>query len=239
MMTCVQRHYRRLLQRRALAFTLVSFATVFSASATTFSGNATLDSDYIWRGSSQTLGKPAIQAGLKAALDSGLYGAWSGSSVNFGPAVNASSELDLIAGWNHDLSQDWNYDINLTHYLYPGSSKPLNWTELGMMLSWQNTVWLQTAVSNQVFATSYTGRFVQLGARYPFNDTVRFEIAVEHYVLPRRYAHDYSDALASVIWSLNKTITVRLSGHHADNGAKRLFPGQASSRLDLALQASF
>ena len=239
MLTCVRQHNRRVLQRHALDYTVVSLATVFSASATTFSGNATLDSDYIWRGSSQTLGNPAIQAGLKAALNSGLYGAWSGSSVNFGPSTNASSEIDLIAGWNHDLSQDWNYDINLTHYLYPGSSKPLHWTELGMTLSWQTTVWLQTAVSNHVFATSYPGRFFQLGARYPVNDDIRFEIALEHYVLPFHYAHDYSDAVASIIWSLNKTITLRLSSHHADNAAKRLFPGQASSRLDLALQANF
>lgn len=38
----------------------------------TFSGNAALTSDYVWRGSSQTREDPAAQAGVTITHDAGL-----------------------------------------------------------------------------------------------------------------------------------------------------------------------
>ncbi|MBU9387430.1 TorF family putative porin [Burkholderia multivorans] len=44
-----------------------------SMAAAQLTGNVSLTSDYVWRGSSQTREKPAVQAGVKYAHDSGFY----------------------------------------------------------------------------------------------------------------------------------------------------------------------
>lgn len=44
------------------------------AKAADLSGNATLTTDYVWRGSTQTQGDPAAQAGIRIAGASGFYG---------------------------------------------------------------------------------------------------------------------------------------------------------------------
>lgn len=225
--------------RTAWAGVMLCCVTPLATAAVTFNGNATLTNDYIWRGSSQTQGHAATQAGLKAALDYGSYVAWSGSSVYFGHQSSARTELDLIAGWSHNWSQRWNSDINLTRYTYPGSTTPLNWNEWGVTWSWNNTLWLQAANANHVFASRFNGTFAQLGFRYPLSDGLRFEVAAEHYWLPHAYAEDYSDELASVVWSFNQTVALRLTGHLSDHAAKQLYGNQARSRLEIALQATF
>ena len=74
------------LTRCALPFQAAAAALVFSGAALaqtapasapasnfTVSGNATLATDYVWRGLSQTWGKPALQATLEVAHSSGFY----------------------------------------------------------------------------------------------------------------------------------------------------------------------
>src|SRR5688572_20874605 len=72
-----------------------------------FSGSATLVSDYTFRGISQTLENPAIQAGITASGPAGLYlGTW-GSSLNFGEAASAdraSAEVDVFGGLAQSLA---------------------------------------------------------------------------------------------------------------------------------------
>ena len=80
------------------------------ANAATLSGNATLTSDYVWRGTTQTQGDAAVQAGFKLAGDSGFYGSIWGSNVEFAPETHASSELDFTVGWgrqSHRRSAPW------------------------------------------------------------------------------------------------------------------------------------
>ena len=63
------------------AVVLLASASIAQAEIT---GNASVVSDYNWRGITQTAGDPAIQGGIDYAHDSGFYaGAW-GSNVDFG-----------------------------------------------------------------------------------------------------------------------------------------------------------
>ncbi|TGV64690.1 hypothetical protein EN803_33645, partial [Mesorhizobium sp. M2D.F.Ca.ET.160.01.1.1] len=68
------------------------------------SGSAALTSDYVWRGSSQSEGDPAVQAGAKIAIASGWYASVWGSTVSFKPDNGARSEFDLVAGWSGALA---------------------------------------------------------------------------------------------------------------------------------------
>lgn len=102
-------------------------ATACTAHAATFNGSGALTTDYIWRGTTQTQGDPAVQAGFKATAENGLYGSIWGSNVEFAPETKASSEIDVTVGWGSTLTDDWALDVNLTHYRYPSTTVDLNW----------------------------------------------------------------------------------------------------------------
>ncbi|KAG0750580.1 hypothetical protein G6F24_015099 [Rhizopus arrhizus] len=85
----------------AIVAALAGLLAIGSAQAQVqVSGSAALTSDYVWRGSSQSAGDPAVQAGAKAAIASGWYASVWGSNVSFRPDNGARSEFDLVAGWS-------------------------------------------------------------------------------------------------------------------------------------------
>ncbi len=203
------------------------------------SGNMAVTSDYVWRGSSQTADDPAVQAGAKLALPSGLYASVWGSNVSFTPDIGARSEFDLVAGWSGAVAQDWSLDANLTRYLYPGTGRALDWTELGATLSWKQRAWLQLAHSSDALAGGHRGTYAQLGGRLPLNERFRLEAAVGHYWLADAQGPDYLHGQLSAIATLAPTWELRATVHDTDNAARRLFPGNAGGRWELALQGSF
>ena len=82
------------------------------------SGNATVTSEYFWRGQDQNSNAAAFQGGLDLAHEAGLYvGVWS-SPVNFGDG--ASSEVDYYGGYAAELA-GIGIDIGMISYQYPGS----------------------------------------------------------------------------------------------------------------------
>ncbi|WP_240096293.1 TorF family putative porin [Thermomonas flagellata] len=91
------------------------------------SGSIAVTSDYIYRGITQTNAKPAVQAGMEYAADSGLYlGAW-GSSISWlsdlstpTAPISSSVELDAYGGWRGKLSEALSVDVGLAYYGYPG-----------------------------------------------------------------------------------------------------------------------
>ncbi len=95
----------------------------------TFTANAGLFSEYIFRGISQTAGKPAVQGGFDWAHSNGFYlGTW-GSNISwledFGAYTRSSLEWDFYGGYkaNFPGSEDWSYDVG-THLLsLPGQSQ--------------------------------------------------------------------------------------------------------------------
>jgi len=81
-------------------------------------GSAALVSDYRFRGFSQTQQDAAVQAGITATHESGVYvGTW-GSSVNFANS-SIASEIDLFAGWSGAVAEGVTLDVGLLYYLYP------------------------------------------------------------------------------------------------------------------------
>jgi uncharacterized protein (TIGR02001 family) len=91
------------------------------ASPHSFSANASLVSDYRFRGISQTFRRPAIQLGFDYAHSSGLYlGNWN-SNVSEGAGFPAANlEMDFFGGWKKSWG-DWGVDLGAIYYYYPGS----------------------------------------------------------------------------------------------------------------------
>ena len=113
------------------------------------SGSATAASQYVFRGLTQTDGKPAIQGGLDLSHRSGFYLSLALSNItwftdqNAGLASNPASlgspgrvgpplyspngvnsagvELDVFCGRKWAFAKDWTLDLGLYRYLYPGN----------------------------------------------------------------------------------------------------------------------
>jgi uncharacterized protein (TIGR02001 family) len=95
-----------------------------------FSANVSLTTNYLFRGMSQTGGKPALQGGFDYANPNGFYaGVW-GSNISWisdfsaGATSSASIELDTYAGYSSSFATDFTYDVGFLRYNYPGTYAP-------------------------------------------------------------------------------------------------------------------
>jgi uncharacterized protein (TIGR02001 family) len=212
------------------------------ASAATLSGNAALTSDYVWRGTTQTQGDAAVQAGFKLAGDSGFYGSVWGSNVEFAPDTHASSELDFTVGWGGALSDKVALDVNLLRYQYPSTTVDLNWTELNGTLTYDSNYWLSVGYSTEALGGEEDGLYTQVGARFPINDVFRLEGAVGYYYLDgySAAADSYLHGQLSAVWAVKAPLELRVTAHATDSNAEDIFGDEfAGNRIEAALQASF
>lgn len=114
----------------AAAISLSPFAAFAEESSNplpgTFSGNIALTNNYIFRGVTQTAHDAAIQGGLDWDTGMGLhFGTWA-SSLDFQDGGQATTELDLYAGYGGKID-NFSYDVGFTYYWYPGAAKVTNY----------------------------------------------------------------------------------------------------------------
>lgn len=226
----------------AIAGFVLSGLAFSNAHAAGLTGNAALTSDYVWRGSTQTQGDPAVQAGFKLSGDSGLYASVRASSVKFAPGTGASSEFDFSAGWGKNISENWALDANLLRYQYPGANVDLNWTELNGTLTYRGNYWLSLGYSNEAMGYDASGTYALVGAKFPLGERFRIEADAAHYFLNDAVVakNGYSHGWVSAVWTLKAPLELRLTGHFTDANAEAIFgDNYASSRFEAALQTSF
>lgn len=112
----------------AFAFSGIAASETFNGPAGEFdvSMTATLASDYIWRGQSQTAGNGAVQGSLDVAHETGLYaGVWASNVDDFAfPGNNggANMEVDYYFGYGGSITDDITYDLSWATYTYPEAS---------------------------------------------------------------------------------------------------------------------
>ena len=86
-----------------LKLTLIGLALVFVstfANAVSVSGNAAIQTDYIWRGMTQNGGENSVNVGLDVDFENGFYvGTW-GATVGVG---NSNLELDYYGGYTFEM----------------------------------------------------------------------------------------------------------------------------------------
>jgi uncharacterized protein (TIGR02001 family) len=94
----------------------------------TFPGAVSLVSDYIFRGQSQSWGKPSLQVFVEADHKSGFYAGFSAESVSDKWLPGANLEADYFAGFRNTLpgaASIISFDVGAIYYTYPGG----NWDE--------------------------------------------------------------------------------------------------------------
>ena len=88
----------------------------------TFPASISFVSDYIFRGQSQTWGKPAAQMNIEADHKSGLYAGFFASNVSDQWLPGANLETDLYAGFRSVIpTTEIAYDVGAIYYIYPSA----------------------------------------------------------------------------------------------------------------------
>lgn len=142
------------------------------------SGNATVVTDYSFRGVSQTDRGFAIQGGFDWAHESGFYlGLW-GSPVHFGDAY---LEGDFYGGYANSVG-DFSYDVNVIGYVYPQFSEA-NYVEFVAKGNY-DFGFMSTNVglvgSPDYYGTLGTGFYVPFGFAVPIPEDIKyFDISVD------------------------------------------------------------
>jgi uncharacterized protein (TIGR02001 family) len=153
----------------------------------TLTANVGLFSQYIFRGISQTAGQPAVQGGFDYAHTNGFYlGTWASNISwleDFGQYNRSSLEWDFYGGFKQNFpgSEDWNYDVGLYYYYYPGRRNPgaynANTFEMYGAIGWK---WLSAKASynfENYFGAEPTGQktngtwYFDFSAAYPFGES--------------------------------------------------------------------
>ena len=145
-----------------------------------FSGSAAVTSDYRFRGMTQTLSDPAVQAGFTLSHSSGLYAALWGSNVNFGSS-DPHLELDPSIGYTTALALSPTFkptlDVGVVEYNYPSATSDFNWTEFYAKLIFADVLVKGSSLLTNV---NYTNDWAAVGGNSwnfnvgystPFGDT--------------------------------------------------------------------
>ncbi len=122
----------------ALMSSVPAFAQDEPAGPVTVSGSVALVSDYRFRGVSQSDRGMAVQGGITATHESGLYaGTWASSLGGWGRFGGSNMELDLFAGYAVPLGENATLDVGLTWYMYPSGADKTDFAEPYVKLSSQ------------------------------------------------------------------------------------------------------
>lgn len=96
--------------------------------------NIAIVNNFVYRGISQTGGKPAVQGGFdyeRGGFYAGVFGSSSSFYTNLAKetggaagAANSSVELDTYLGYKSAFAGDFNYDVGFLRYNFPGDVAP-------------------------------------------------------------------------------------------------------------------
>jgi len=150
-------------------------------------GNAGLFSQYIFRGLTQTGGRPAFQGGADYAHSSGVYmGTWM-SNVSWlqdaGVYKESSLEWDFYGGYKGTLAGDLGYDVGLLKYYYPGQRLGTTADTLeaygGLSWKWISAKFSYSLTDKTFGVLNSSGTYyLDITATYPLSDTLSL---VGHY----------------------------------------------------------
>lgn len=168
-------------------------------------GGASLLSDYVWRGVSQTQQNPALQAEINLEHRSGLYAGLWASSIDFTASGEDNDgiryELDGYLGWAGELRPGLDLDVVLTRAAYPGARRGFDYdyTELEASLGFGGHYHAGLAYSPDIFGLGGKGYYWTLGGEWPLGESgFGLKAQVGHYDLQDAAGDSYNDYLLAV-----------------------------------------
>lgn len=151
-----------------------------AAAQGSWTANASLTSDYTWRGVSLSNGDPAIQGGFDYANGALYAGVWA-STIDFGDASDAELEVSYFAGLRGLLENGVSWDLMATYFAYPGTDESglEGWAlSAGLGYSFENGLWVGT---EGAFSPGERSVYSSFEAGYALNPTLSMDAAIGSY----------------------------------------------------------
>jgi len=177
----------------------------------TFSGNATLVSDYRFRGLSFSDQDPAIQGSFNVNHSSGFYvGTWASSIENF---QGSELELDIYGGYTNTVD-GLTYNVGLYAYTFPGATGATDYLEAFGSLGGNVGPVGWTVGSNYTFSNDATGNndniYAYLYTSTPIKDT-KFSFNANIGYEDGAFGNNKVDWLVGLTYNFNNTYSLGLS----------------------------
>jgi uncharacterized protein (TIGR02001 family) len=163
-----------------------------------FGAGLTLASDYIWRGISQTQGAAAIQGSVDVTLPSGLYAYVWGSNVDYtqdGQVDDGSShEINASIGFARTLADDWDIDLQLVRYMFPGlvGGQSYDYGEFIGRLSYDERFHVALAFTDNVDNTGSGSVYYEAGTSFDYHQNLSLLVSYGFFDLDSAYDASYS-----------------------------------------------
>jgi len=152
---------------------LLSAAFVTPAAADGLSASAAATTNYLFRGITQTLDKPTVQASIGYDFGNGFsVGAW-GSGIDFGDG-KSSLETDYYANYETTL-EDLDITLGAIYYAYPTSSSAWDYDYFEASIAVSHDFGPFSATGSVYYSPRFFGGagnawYFQLGADVPLTD---------------------------------------------------------------------
>ena len=152
---------------------LLSAAFVTPAAADGLSASAAATTNYLFRGITQTLDKPTVQASIGYDFGSGFsVGAW-GSGIDFGDG-KSSLETDYYANYATSFD-DLDVTLGAIYYAYPTSSSAWNYDYFEASVAVSHDFGPFSATGSVYYSPEFFGGagnawYFQIGGEVPIND---------------------------------------------------------------------
>lgn len=182
--------------------------------------NASVTSDYRYRGISQTRLKPAVQAGADFAHASGFYlGTW-GSTIKWikDGGGDASTEVDFYGGYKTEVASGLTLDVGLLKYVYFNHELAVSPNTLevyGALTAGPATLKVSRSTSNLFgFADSKGSMYYDLSATFDVGGGFTLTPHVGRQTVKRSGSYSYTDyaltvnkEMGGVVWGLTAVDT--------------------------------
>jgi uncharacterized protein (TIGR02001 family) len=187
------------------------------------SSNFGMVSNYVFRGTTQTGDRAAIQGSIELNhKKSGFYSGLWASSVNFKNNTQEDLEFDFYGGYTKELGSV-NTDLGLVYYKYPGSDKNSEYdfyeAYLDLSTSYKAIDFGNTInYSPDFFGGIGDAYYYNLYASYNINNRLTLNSSIGHQGYSSSDNRSHNDWLAGIDYKINKNISANLS--YTDNNIK-------------------
>jgi uncharacterized protein (TIGR02001 family) len=205
-------------------------------------GTVGISSDYVFRGVSQTLGYPALQASLDVSLPSGFYGYLWGSNVEFetddGSDDGASFEINVAAGYAREITDTLSFEVEYVRYLFPSTAPGVDYDydELTTVLHFDERISAAVGLTNNVDGTGEPSQFYAVCADFGLADDTNLSLEFGYNDLTTAYGHAYSYSKTTVSRDFDRA-ALAIAYVDTYGAADKIFGDQVTrSRFVLSLQ---
>ncbi len=174
----------------APAVAVLILLTAAGASAE-FNGNIGLTNNYIWRGVTQSDGKPSFQGGVGYTFSPGFYLSLGCASVHRAVGIEEDEtgvriqdapylETEWVVGFKKELFKHWRVDLSVLKDIYPAFGSE-NYPEANLEVTYR-FLNLLLAFSNDLYNTNTNGAYYALGFDHEFKYKIRLHGHGGHFI---------------------------------------------------------